>query len=100
MKPGSKRTPIWSVKKEASKTELNTAISIESVFVIDSIEKLKECEQYFKNCRLSNSNLLPVRFAAEWVISLFDFRKKELALIQLAVKDRVYLIDFDHFSAN
>ena len=63
------------------------------MFVIDSIEKLKECENYFKNIRLSSSNLLPVGFAAEWVISLFDVRKKELALIQLAVNDCVYLID-------
>ena len=52
MKSGSERTPIWSVKKEGSKRVLKPSISIESLFVIDSIEKLKECEKYFKNIRL------------------------------------------------
>ena len=119
---GAKRTPIWSDEEEIpiSDHNLKLAIPIESVFFVDSKIKLVDCFNYFKNSvsnvgsteklkkrdkRLKNSSLtisnpLPIGFHSKWVSKTFKNKEKDLALIQLAVNDRVYVIDVVHFLLN
>ena len=60
---------------------------------VDSEEKFKECEKYFKKIEPSNSEKLPVGFDSKWVTDPSKEFPEVLAVIQLAVNDRVYLID-------
>ena len=98
LQPGSERAPIWSDEEEIpiQDHELKLAIPFESVFFVDTEERLVECLNYFKENEPSDGELLPIGFDAEWIRSPAD-DQNNLALIQFAVKDRVYLIDFAHF---
>jgi len=99
MQPGSDRTPIWSGEEEIpiGDHELELAIPIENVFLVDSEEKLNDCFEYFKDNEPSDGSLLPIGFDSEWITSTRNVRLVDLALIQFAINDRVYLIDFVYF---
>ena len=98
LQPGSARTPIWSDDEEIpiGDHQLKLAIPIENVVFVDSEEKLIVCLNYLKENEPSDGELLPIGFDAEWIMSP-PGDKDILALIQFAVKDRVYLIDFARF---
>ena len=122
MQPGSERTPIWSDDEEIpiKDHELKLAIPIENVFIVDSEEKLIDCfnylkknvvsddsskrhkknERYYNKNKSTNGNILPIGLNIRWVSDLSKVNGKNLALIQLAVNDRVFLIDAEHFIVN
>ena len=102
LQTGNERTPIWSDgnKIPVKDHELKLAIALKNVNLVDSEKKLKECENYFKRIELSKGNKLPVGFNSEWVTDPVKRGKEDLAIIQLAVKNRVYLVDFVYFQRN
>ena len=102
MQPRSERTPIWSDEEEIliKDHELELAIPIENVDFVDTEEKLKDCEEYFEKNKLSNGKILEVGFNTMIIKHPSKTRKEDLALIQLAVNKRVYLIDALYFKVH
>ena len=102
MQSGNWETPVWRDEREIpiGDHELKLAIPFENVIMVDSEEKLNDCFDYFKNNKPSNGSLLPVGFDAEWITSTINVRLVDLAVIQFAVNDRVFLIDFVYFQQN
>ena len=99
LQPGTKRTPIWSDEEEIpiSDHELKLVVPLKNVNFVDTEEKLKKCEKYFKKIEPPSGKKLPVGFNSEWVTDPVKRGKEDLAIIQLAVNNRVYLIDFVYF---
>jgi len=100
LQPGSERTPIWKDDDEIPiiDHELKLAIPIENLFYVDSEKKLVDCFEYFK--KLPEGKPLPIGFSSERTSSTSNPIKEDLALIQFAVNNRVYLIDFLYFQQN
>ena len=98
--PGSERTPIWSDEDEIPirDHELKLDVPIKNVFFVDSLVKLKKCRNYFNRSKPPKGEMLPVGFDSEWVIDPSKKFPEDLAVIQLAINDRVYLIDFLYFN--
>ena len=99
LQPGSRRTPIWSDEEEipVRDHELKLSIPIENVFFVDTAENFKECVNYFKQIKPLDGRMIPVGFDSEWVTDPSKKFPEDLALIQLAVNCRVYLIDILSF---
>ena len=102
LQSGSEKTPIWSDEKKIPicDHELKLTIPIENLLIVDTEAKLKECRKYFEKSKLSNGNMLPVGFDSEWVTDPCKRRNEDLGIIQFAVNDRVFLIDFVYFKDN
>ena len=104
LQPGNRQLAIWSNDKEkpVSSHQIKLTIPIENVVIIDTSKNLDEClKNYFSQANKDESNnLLPVGFDAEWISSPTDMTEEDLALIQLAVEDHIFLIDVLQFQFN
>ena len=99
---GHRQFAVWRNDKEkpVGSHQVKLTIPIENVVMIDNPEKLQDClDNHFLNSK-DPDNLLPVGFDAEWISSPADMTEEDLGLIQLAVGDHVFLIDFLQFQLN
>jgi len=96
---GHRKHAVWrnDQEKPVGSHQVKLTIPIENVVMIDNPQKLQDClDNHFLKHKDPN-NLLPVGFDAEWISSPSDMTEEDLGLIQLAVGDHVFLIDFLQF---